>query len=258
MTDKIIFEMAGPKIGHLTINNPAKRNALSSDMWTALPALLDKAAATPSLRVLIVRGTGDHFASGADISEFSELYATPQSSAKNSAQISDGLNALAAFPLPTIASIRGACVGGGCGVALACDIRFADSTSKFAITPAKMGLTYPYDDVVRLIDAVGLPHAKDMLYSARTFKAKKAKKIGLVNDVLPVDELDEFASNYAQSIAGLSSLSVASHKAIFHAYQSGLRSPSEAQIRDFAGAFGNADFKEGFTAFLEKRRAKFD
>jgi len=121
-----------------------------------------------------------------------------------------------------------------------------------------MGLTYPFDDVIRLIDAVGLPHAKDMLFSARLFKAKKAKKIGLVNDVLPVDGLDEFVNDYAKSISELSRLSAASHKAIFRAYESGLRSPSEAQIKEFAGAFGNADFKEGFTAFLEKRRAKFD
>jgi len=100
------------------------------------------------------------------------------------------MSALANFPLPTLAMIRGACVGGGCGLALCCDIRFADNTSKYAITPAKLGLVYPFSDVQRLIETVGIPNAKDILLSARLIQAKSARKIGLINQLFKVDNLE--------------------------------------------------------------------
>ena len=167
MTDKLKFKMLTPAIGELVLSQPERRNALNAAMWAHLPVILKQAADTKGLRVLILRGDGDHFASGADITEFETLYATPESAKNISDDIAAGFNALAQFPMPTIAMIRGACVGGGCGLALACDVRFADSTSRYAITPAKLGLLYPFSDVQRLIETVGIPNAKDMLFSAR-------------------------------------------------------------------------------------------
>ncbi|MGB3457306.1 MAG: enoyl-CoA hydratase-related protein, partial [Litorimonas sp.] len=160
-------------IARLTLSQPARRNAITAAMWEALPGLLSELQAKAP-RVLIVEGDGEHFAAGADISEFETLYATPEASAKISADIQAAFDALAAFPQPTIASVRGACVGGGAGLALCCDIRMADSTARFAITPAKLGLVYPFGDVARLIDAVGVANAKDVLLSARIIKAKPA------------------------------------------------------------------------------------
>jgi len=149
MIDTLKFEMLTNHIGQLTLNQPSRRNALNAAMWANLPNLLNELSNLKDLRVLIVTGEGQHFSSGADISEFATLYATKESANKISASIANALQALASFPIPTIAVIRGACVGGGCGLALCCDIRFADSTSKFAITPAKLGLAYPYADVQR-------------------------------------------------------------------------------------------------------------
>jgi len=257
MTDTLQFTMLTDAIGELVINQPKKRNALSAAMWARLPGLLNEVAATEGLKVLIVRGAGDHFASGADISEFDTLYATEESSAKISHDIAAGMGALADFPLPTIANIRGACVGGGCGLALCCDIRFADNTSKFAITPAKLGLVYPFEDVQRLIETVGLANAKDILLSARLIPAKDARKMGLINFRLKSDELNDAVMSYANSIAGLSTQSAQITKKMFAAYSAGQFGDTEESKRWFLEGFTSDDFKEGYTAFLEKRKPNF-
>jgi len=124
--------MITDQIGELVLSQPKRRNALNAAMWAALPTVLERAVQTDGLKVLIVRGDGEHFAAGADISEFGQLYATAESAAKISANIAAAMSALANVPLPTIAMIRGACVGGGCALALCCDVRFADGTAKFA------------------------------------------------------------------------------------------------------------------------------
>lgn len=254
----LIVDTLEPGIARLTLSQPARRNALTAAMWEALPALLSDIAKTPGLRALIVRGDGDHFASGADISEFSTLYATPDSAAKISADISAAFDALAAFPLPTIAEIRGACVGGGCGLALCCDVRFADKTAKFAITPTKLGLVYPFSDIARLIETVGVPNAKDMLLSARVILAKPARKMGLVNAVSQVDTLEADVMTYAQSLISLSPESLRVTKQMIAAYQAGQRIDTDESKAQFLAGFSSKDFGEGFTAFLEKRKPKFD
>ncbi len=257
MSDTLQFNLLPDGVGELVINQPAKRNALSAEMWARLPDVLKKAEQSEGVKVLIVRGAGGHFASGADISEFQTLYATAESSARISQHISTGMKALAEFRFPTIASIRGACVGGGCGLALCCDIRFADNTSKFAITPAKLGLVYPYDDVLRLIEIVGLANAKDILLSARLIKSKNAKKMGLINFCHKPDELEEAVLDYAKNIAKLSSQSAQITKKMFAAQSQGQFSESQETQQWFLDGFASQDFKEGYTAFLEKRTPQF-
>ncbi|MDB2438300.1 enoyl-CoA hydratase-related protein [Hellea sp.] len=257
MTNKLKFKMLTPAIGELVLSQPERRNALNAAMWAHLPVILKQAADAKGLRALILRGDGDHFASGADITEFETLYATPESAKSISDDIAAGFNALAQFPMPTIAMIRGACVGGGCGLALACDVRFADSTSRYAITPAKLGLLYPFGDVQRLIETVGIPNAKDMLFSARPVNAKTARKMGLINQLFKVDNLEAKTLDYAQSIANLSPSSLRVSKQMFAAYQAG-QSGETAQSMDwFLDGFASADFKEGYKAFLEKRKPNF-
>lgn len=257
MTENLKFNMLTPAIGELVLSQPKRRNALNAQMWAHLPVILSEAAAVKSLRVLVVRGDGDHFASGADISEFGTLYATPESSAEISQSIAAGMQALADFPLPTIAMIRGACVGGGCGLALCCDIRFADNTSKYAITPAKLGLVYPFSDVQRLIETVGIPNAKDMLLSARLIPAKPARKMGLINQLFKVDNLEEKTMDYAQGLAALSPESLRITKNMFAAYQSGQTRETQQSTEWFLSGFSSDDFKEGYQAFLEKRKPEF-
>jgi len=239
MSENLKFEMLTPAIGALTISQPQRRNALNAAMWAALPGVIERAVRTPGICGLIVRGDGDHFASGADISEFETLYATQASAKKISDDIAAGFKA------------------GGCGLALCCDLRFADNTSKFAITPAKLGLVYPFADVQRLIETVGIPNAKDILMSARLITAKPARKMGLVNQLFKVDNLAEKTLDYAQGLAALSPQSLKITKKMFAAYQAG-QTGETAQSEDwFLDGFSSADFREGYRAFLEKRKPDF-
>lgn len=254
---QLILDRPEPGIARLTFSQPAKRNALTAAMWAALPKRLAEVAADESLRALIVTGAGEHFAAGADISEFETLYATTESAAKISADIQRGFDALANVSVPTIAMIRGTCVGGGCGLALCCDIRIAESKAKFAITPAKLGLVYPFGDIARLIDAVGVANASDILLSARTVKAKPAKKMGLIHRVVAVDALEDEVMDYARAIIALSPESLRVTKSMISAYRKGQREDTPETDAQFAAGFASKDFKEGFRAFLEKRKPDF-
>ncbi len=253
----LILNRIDDNIVELVLSQPERRNAVNAAMWADLPKTLETAQSMKGIKVLIVRGAGEHFASGADISEFETLYATRESAKKISDDIAAGFAALAEFPLPTIAMIRGACVGGGCGLALCCDIRFADNTSKFAITPAKLGLVYPFLDVQRLIETVGIPNAKDMLLSARVIKAKRAEKMGLINKLFKPDDLERDVLAYAQSLTQLSTQSARITKQMFAAYQAGQCGDNAKTMDWFLEGFVSDDFQEGYRAFLEKRAPKF-
>ena len=256
MTDQLKTEISDDGIARLTLSQPGRRNAINADMWAALPIVLSALEAESPV-ALIVQGDGEHFAAGADISEFETLYSTAESAAQISADIQTAFDALAAFPMPTIASIRGACVGGGCGLALCCDIRMADSTARFAITPAKLGLVYPFSDIARLIDAVGVANAKDILLSARIIKAKPARKMGLIHQTHAVDELDDAVSDYAAALTRLSPESLRVTKSMIAAYQNGQRGETDETRAQFLAGFSSRDFGEGFRAFLEKRTPEF-
>ena len=257
MSETLKFEMITPHIGRLTINLPKRRNAVTAAMWSALPARLEAIKATQGLKILIITGEGEHFSAGADISEFKTLYATPESAAHFSRHIADAMNALADFPLPTLAMIRGACVGGGCALALCCDIRFADSTANFSIPPARLGLVYPFNDIARLIETVGLPHAKDMLLSTRHIKTSDAKEMGLINFSHSPEGLQDAVMDYATAQSTLSSQSLKLLKQMFKAYQSGVRTDNEQTQDWFQSSFSSDDFNKGFTAFMEKRKPDF-
>jgi len=256
MTAQLKTHISDDGIARLTLSQPARRNAINADMWAKIPVVL-AALEAEEPAALIVEGDGDHFAAGADISEFETLYSTPESAAQISADIQTAFDALAAFSMPTIASIRGACVGGGCGLALCCDIRIADSTARFAITPAKLGLVYPFSDIARLIDAVGVANAKDILLSARIIKAKPARKMGLIHQTHAVDELDDAVAAYTASLTRLSPESLRVTKSMITAYQNGQRAESGETRAQFLAGFSSKDFGEGFRAFLEKRTPKF-
>ena len=255
MTPNLHLTHPAPHIAQITLSQPARRNAVNAAMWAGLPHLLREAS---DARTLILAGEGDHFASGADISEFESLYATPEDSAEISAAISHAMESVAAFPAPTIAMIRGACVGGGAGLALACDLRFADTTAKFAITPAKLGLVYPFADLRRLADTVGLANAKDILLSARLFGADEAKQLGFIHRLTPPEDLENEVMDYAESLVGLSPESLRSTKEMFRLYASGQREETDRTRKLFLDGFSSADFEEGYRAFLEKRKPDFD
>ncbi len=257
MSNRLNIRAIDERISELVINQPEKRNALSAAMWQELPEILSEAAKNPKLRVLIIRGEGDHFSAGADISEFGELYATLESADMTSENMAAGFKALANFPVPVIAAIRGSCVGGGAGIALCADIRIADETIRMAITPAKLGLVYPFTETQRLIEAVGIPNAKDLLFTARKVGSKEAKALGLIHVACKAQDLDNAVMARARMITTLSGQAIQTMKSMIGSYQAGQRGDNEDTVRQFYDAFGSDDFNEGRTAFLEKRKPQF-
>ncbi|NQV80632.1 MAG: enoyl-CoA hydratase/isomerase family protein, partial [Alphaproteobacteria bacterium] len=210
----IYLEKDGP-IGWLVLNQPDKRNALSQAMWDAIPALLDQAADDKAIRVVVVRGV-DHkaFAAGADISEFEKVHATPDSSKAYNRIVQRAERRLSRFAKPTIAMIQGPCVGGGCGVAVACDLRFADDTARFGIPPAKLGLVYSLHDTKLVVDKIGPARAMDMLYTGRLVDAPEALRIGLIDRLLSPAAIEAETRSYCEMIAQSSQFSVRATKRI--------------------------------------------
>ncbi len=255
-TDAVYLTKDGAA-AHLVLNKPDRKNALSEAMWRAIPGCLAEAEADSNVRLLIVRGAGGAFAAGADISEFEEVYSTPERAAEYSRAIAAALDGLAAFPRPTLAAIDGACVGGGCGIALACDLRFAAEGSKFGITPGKLGLVYPLNDTRRLIDAVGASAAKDILFTGRILTAEDALALGLIDRLTDPGALMEAAGAFCDQVAAASAVSARITKQIIARIQAG-QSEDDAETRKlFLDAFQGEDFHEGYRAFLTKRKPDF-
>ncbi len=258
ITEKMIAEKDGA-IGRIIFNNPARHNAVSLDMWGAVPKMLDDFEADERIRVIVLSGAGGKaFVSGADISEFKEKRASEEAVAAYN-RISEGARRrLQDTPKPTIAMIRGYCIGGGVGTALACDMRIAAEGSRFGIPAAKLGLGYAYDGIRKLIDLVGPAAAREIFYTARQFSAEEALRMGLVNQVVPADELESYVRNYCEMIAGNAPLTVRSVKTIV---REALKDESERDLdlcrRVVAECFASEDYAEGRTAFMEKRKPLF-
>ncbi len=244
-------------VARIVFDRPEKKNALSEAMWLALGEAARDLASDAGIRVVIVSGEGGSFAAGADISEFETVYASPERAEAYAATISGALSALASVPAPVIARIEGACVGGGCAVALACDLRFCSPKARFAVTPARLGLAYPFEDTRRLVDAVGPAAAKDLLFSARFIDAQEALRIGLVDRLAPQDGLDAVLHDYVETLLGVSGATARGAKAAVNAVAAGAREETEHTRAAFRAAFSGSDFEEGYRAFLERRAPRF-
>ena len=256
--DKLIGEKDGA-IGWITFNNPARHNAVSMSMWQALFDVVSEFAADDAVRVIVVKGAGERaFVSGADISEFEEKRSSPETTQAYNATSQRASKALKDVNKPTIAMIRGWCVGGGVSLALSCDLRIAAEGSTFAVPAAKLGLGYEFEGVRKLVDVVGPSFAREIFYTARQFSAAEALAMGLVNRVVPAEELQAYVCDYAATIGNNAPLTVASIKTLV-----GQALKDESQ-RDMAlcqqvvdRCFGSADYVEGRQAFMEKRKPKF-
>ena len=244
-------------IAWIEFSNPKKRNAISLQMWKNLPQVIKKLKNDKNLRVLIVRGEGDSFSAGGDISEFKAVFATPNSSYDFSKSINKAFNALVHFPRPTIAMIKGGAVGGGCGLALACDIRIASENAYLAVTPAKLGIIYPFSEIKRLVATVGISKAKDMLFSARIIKADEAKKLSMLNHVFSTKELEMKTLEYAALLANNSPNSLMVIKEIISEIENGKIKASPTINEKINNAFDSEDFRKGYEAFLKKIKPIF-
>ena len=258
MTSKMIAEKEGP-IGRLIFNNPARHNAVSLEMWEAVTRIMDDFEQDDAIRVIVVSGAGGRaFVSGADISEFKEKRASEEAVAAYS-KISEGARKrLQDTPKPTIAMIQGYCIGGGVGTALACDMRIAAEGSRFGIPAAKLGLGYGYDGIRRLIDLVGPACAREIFYTARQFSSEEALRMGLVNQVVPPENLEGYVKDYCEMIADNAPLTVRSVKAIVREAMKDERERDLALCKRMVEeCFASEDYIEGRTAFMEKRKPVF-
>ena len=254
-TDTLLLDRDGP-VATLTINRPDRLNAVTFAMFSRLPALLAEAKAMAGVRVLVLRGAGrKSFSAGADISEFATARTTPQQAAVYDNAVLAAEEALATFPAPTIAAIHGHCYGGGCALALACDLRFASSGARFAITPAKLGIVYPLRATRRLIDAVGPSRAKFILMSGLDIDAARAAAIGLVDEV--DDDVDAAVGEFAAILAGRSSVTQRAVKQTVARVLDGATADDDAQAALRDAALASPDYAEGVSAFLERRPPKF-
>jgi enoyl-CoA hydratase/carnithine racemase len=258
ITSKMLAEKDGA-VGRIIFNNPARHNAVSLDMWQAVAQIMDDFEADPGVRVIVVTGAGGKaFVSGADISEFKEKRANEEAAAAYSKVSEAARLKLHETLKPTIAMIRGYCIGGGLATAIGCDIRIAAEGSRFGIPAAKLGLGYAYDGIKKLIDLVGPAYAREIFYTARQFSAEEALGMGLINRLVPGDELEGYVKNYCDMISGNAPLTIrAAKQTVREALKdSGKRDMALCQ-RLVDECFASADYAEGRTAFMEKRRPVF-
>ena len=258
LTDKLVAKKENG-IGWIVFNNPARHNAVSMEMWQALPIVLDAYAKDPEVRVIVLRGEGEKaFVAGADISQFKEKRSSPEAvNAYNTA--ADGANhALYECPKPTIAMIRGYCIGGGTAIAVGCDIRIAADDARFGVPAAKLGLGYRFPGIKRLADVVGPAFTAEIFFTARQFTAQEALAMNLINRMVPVAELEQYTRTYAETIASNAPITIAAVKRALVEY---LKNPEERNLalcqKMVDECYASADYKEGQTAFMEKRKAVF-
>lgn len=257
-TAKILGEIE-KHVGWITFNNPTKRNAFSLEMWAALGAVLEEYQAHEDVRVVVMKGSGEQaFVAGADISEFEKQRNNADAAEHYTSVAGHAKQMLRELNKPVVAMIRGYCIGGGLAIAINADLRFAAADSKFGIPAAKLGLGYDFEGIRMLTELVGPSNAKDILFSGRFLNAREALSIGLINRVVPVEELEASVRDYVSVLTGNAPLAMKSAKV-------GIREAlKESDSRDLnkvkemiRQCFDSQDYAEGRKAFEEKRKPVF-
>ena len=257
-TDKMLSRKEGG-VGIVTFNNPERHNAVSLEMWEATKTILDDFVADGDIRVVVLTGAGGKaFVSGADISKFESERATLEAVRSYNAKSDATYTGIAEFPKPTIAMISGYCIGGGLGLATCCDLRICTDNSRFAVPAAKLGLGYGYNGLKRLVDIVGPAFAKEIFYTARQFDAQEVAAMGLVNRVVPKDELETYVKSITDMICANAPLTI---RAVKYTVGEVVKEDSKRNLARSAelveACFKSRDYTEGRTAFMEKRKPVF-
>jgi enoyl-CoA hydratase len=244
-------------IGTLTFNNPERHNAMSLDMWRAATTVLEQFEQDAAVRVIVLTGAGGKaFVSGADISKFESERNTLDAVAEYNVAVDRFSQALGECSKPTIAMIRGYCVGGGVGIAVNCDLRIANEAARFGVPAAKLGLGYGYANIRRIMDLVGPQFTTEMLLTARQFDSAHAAQTGLVNHVVPDGEIEQYVRDLAETIAGNAPLTIQAVRRIVRELR---RDQPDVAACDalVKRCFESADYREGRSAFMEKRKPVF-
>jgi len=261
MGGRVRVERDGPdaSLGWIVFDHPERRNAISVDMWDAIPPACEELGADPDVRAVVLRGEGDvAFVSGADISEFERTRTGAEASRDYESRTAHAFAALAGLEKPVIAMIHGYCVGGGAALAISADLRYAADDAVFAIPAARLGLGYAPGGMHALTQLVGPARAKEIFFTARRFRADEALRMGLVNEVFPKAELEEQVRGTAERIAGNAPLTLRAAKAAVGELARPEGRPDLERVDALVRAcFESEDYREGVRAFLEKRAPKF-
>jgi enoyl-CoA hydratase/carnithine racemase len=247
-------------VARLVFDNPAKLNAIDAGMWRALPGLLARVAEDPAVRVLVLAGAGDRaFCTGNDISEFDSDRADPvQAEAYNALQ-SAVARAMVALPKPAIAALHGHALGAGMELALQCDFRLATPAARMGVPAVKLGLPYRMEDIIKIVDVVGLAKAREMVLTGRSYNGVELLTLGLVQQVLPDRvAMEAEVARLAAELAANAPLSLAAAKLAFRALAQREAAPDQADCRAADDAcYASADYAEGRLARREKRAPRF-
>jgi enoyl-CoA hydratase len=243
----------------IEFNNPARHNALSVDMWEAIPPLLSLAETDARVRLVVFQGAGTKaFVSGADISQFEDMRAAREAVARYEAMAEAALMGIYNFSKPTLASIQGYCIGGGVNVAISCDMRISTAEAVFSVPAARLGLGYRYSAMKNLIDLIGPGAAKDLFFTARRIDGVEAHRLGLVGRICPAAELPNLLAEYTNALAQNAPLTIQAAKAISREV---LKTSTDADLEKcqqlIKDCFASADYTEGRKAFMEKRQPQF-
>ena len=246
-------------VGLITFNQPEKRNAMSIEMWLGLADILNEFQEDRSVSVVVMTGAGNKaFVSGADISQFEKNRSNADAQVEYDRITSVVRERFQTFPKPIVARIHGFCLGGGLAIAMNTDLRIASADSQFGIPAARLSVAYAPDSVKRLIDLVGPAHARMILYTGRRIDAAEAERIGLINKCVPEEELNDAVLDVARTIADNAPLSVAASKLTINEMLKDESKRDMAAIKRMGEiCFNSADYREGRTAFMEKRQPRW-
>ena len=257
-SDRMQMVKDGP-VAWIIFNHPARRNAMSIDMWQALPRMLNEIESDSAIRVIVLKGAGDEaFVAGADISEFETHRATPEAVQAYETFVDGANGRLAHSPIPTIAMIRGFCIGGGMAIALNCDLRIATPQSAFAIPAAKLGLGYQQGGIRTLMNLVGPGFAREIFFTARQFNAEEALAMGLINRLVEDTEIEAAVNKLCAMITANAPLTIrAAKQAMIEIDKEPIGFDAGLCEKMLQACFQSEDYKEGRRAFMDKRKPTF-
>jgi enoyl-CoA hydratase len=254
-----VFARKDGAVATVVFSNPEKLNAATPEMWVQLADALKTLEADPAVRVMIVTGEGTKaFVSGGDIGSLTRKAGEERERDHDDHKGPPPFMSPIACSKPVVAKIRGFCMGGGLGLAAACDVRICSEDALFRMPAARLGVGYGYVGLLRMIGIIGAANAADIFLSARKFGAAEALRIGYVQRVVPNDQLDSVADEYCAMIAENAPLAMAAAK---RAINEALKDPAErdlAAVQNLVAAcWASEDFKEGRAAFMAKRTPRF-
>jgi enoyl-CoA hydratase/carnithine racemase len=254
---KLLLDRPADAVARLRIANPERRNALDHEILAAIAATLPRLDDGIATRCVLITGTPPLFSAGYDIAEFTEEAFEREAEALVAHPFQEAMEAIVGHPWPTVAAINGLCLGGGLELAVSCDLRIAAAGARLGMPPAKLGLVYGHTGLRRFLETIGLPRTREMFFTGRNVDAARAERIGLVNEVVEDERIDEAGVALAAGIAAGAPLSTRGNKrAIDVLAANPVLSPAQEEelIELRRACFGSDDFREGIRAFAEKRR----